>query len=814
MKKILVIILFLIAFKAQSQTPQAPIVFTDTSQMKAYTGSYFLAMVREVGFFYRTQGAFTPDGVNIFSSTFTGYFWIRQTGTPVTGGILVISTVDSLQFQTVSINTVVVVSDTARGGYFVSQSDAGHFVDEGIVFNSATSGIVFVRQVNPSLPVQLKWYDVSYDGVSKQLENTLALRYVLNTYPYVELGASGAILFDSVLITQNGLTINSSGAWLKMGEPDTAQAAAIHISANNVTIKTLYVDGNYTNRAGIWVDSVSDQTTVENYNVININAIQTDKIGQYPCAGVIECGSNSKYYSINARNIVNQGRSNHATPQIIQVYGNSVKCYIRNIYGDSIMTGAVIHPGSDIIIDNIECRNASDNGVYYLADANRPYHLNSDPNIYGDGSLILGTLKYTGHDATIVCEGRNAQIGTILVKGYAKNALAVDDGKFPNVNKNISVDYVSMVTADDTGRTGRVVFIRAGNDTSGTVSIGHLNFDVRNASSIFQAIDSTHGILQKLWIGAIDGIFHYDSSRTQSTDRNHIFDISAFREFYVGTTTIKIIDDNLTLTSDDRFHFVPPDTLFRQSYLTGGFNVDIYDSSNVASAAKFRGDGASVQMIHGSDLYYHSNNDSTVEFCGGIENGWVRNTINEVPTKGYWPIGTVLTLLDGTGIINCTDSTVDGGVWARDGYPTSAILASDFTTSSNVLATIPDFSLPVEANQKYKVDILLKVGAISTAGLKIKLTVGSGLTYLGDLITMDTVDVSVLNGRYMDAITTTVIDLNQFNGIGYVKYSGLLQTDNNAGTLQVQLADMNNGEAVDVFTHSYMILTKTQSASP
>jgi len=80
MKKILAILLFLIAFKAQSQTPQAPIVFTDTTQMSDYAGSYALGVVADTitgGVFSKQLSSATIDNVQVFRAYNTSYRWFK-----------------------------------------------------------------------------------------------------------------------------------------------------------------------------------------------------------------------------------------------------------------------------------------------------------------------------------------------------------------------------------------------------------------------------------------------------------------------------------------------------------------------------------------------------------------------------------------------------------------------------------------------------------------------------------------------------------------------------------------------------------------
>lgn len=169
------------------QTPQSTIVFNNIAQMEAYAGTYNVGLVRDSGWFYKTKDpALVPDNINIFPSGIADYYWVRQTTTPASGiSVLVVSTVDSLPLVTCQNNSLICVTDSLRGGFFVGKSTmTGLVPDSGVVFNSATSGFVWMRQLTPSSSLNIKWFGAVGRGMPTYQQDSAAItdavRYLWN----------------------------------------------------------------------------------------------------------------------------------------------------------------------------------------------------------------------------------------------------------------------------------------------------------------------------------------------------------------------------------------------------------------------------------------------------------------------------------------------------------------------------------------------------------------------------------------------------------------------------------------------------------
>jgi hypothetical protein len=114
-----------------------------------------------------------------------GYIPVTVTGTTYkmkVGNInnISISTVDSLKNLSVITYQRATVGDQVRGGSFVARlSSDGFTVDSGMVYPSAITGIVWVRDMTQSQAINIKWFGVKGDGS----DETGRIRRAINSVP-------------------------------------------------------------------------------------------------------------------------------------------------------------------------------------------------------------------------------------------------------------------------------------------------------------------------------------------------------------------------------------------------------------------------------------------------------------------------------------------------------------------------------------------------------------------------------------------------------------------------------------------------------
>lgn len=496
--------------------------------------------------------------------------------------------------------------DSIRGGNFNLIYDPTITEDGGVYFDAdgIGAGWVWQRVITPSEAYNIQWFGAVSGG-----SITAYLRTIISRGKNIFI-PEGTWLVDSVVIDRS-VTISGAGerTVIELTTPTVLNANAFRVTADNVTIKDLVVDGDSSSRTGIYI--VGNNARVN----VKMKDFTADASSSTSTSGLFVLGNNF-VGSVVAKNFINTGQANGSNPRVVTVGGTANNYYFDFIQADTLRAGAVIGQTTGFgVIMNMALTYAEDNGIYHL----------------GGGGLTVGTISYNGDEECIVTERSQLEVGTILGRGRWNRLLGIEDAVYVNIGKII------MYQDDGTG-SGNAVTLRTGNVSSGKIFIGEISGTLRGDN--LMAFGSSSGSLSYLTIGTVDVQYFYNP--TYSGTLSNWADLTGCHGVSINSFKVKIIDETSALANSNRFLLTyPSDSLDQLSFIN---NLQIHITDNdeeTVSDAVFRGVNFAQQLVKWQGLIW-DNTDVPYAREVNMQEDARPNTTNFIPTQGYWPWGTTL----------------------------------------------------------------------------------------------------------------------------------------------------------------------------
>jgi hypothetical protein len=377
---------------------------------------------------------------------------------------------------------------------------------------------------------------------------------------------------------------------------------ALTLSASSVVHGRIAADGNAKNVAPIVMSGSYNK--VQDVFATNVTGTAT---GSLSLVGVAFTGGYNVVKHVHVTNMVNAGHPNVSFPQ--GVLSSGAENVIENIVCSDARSGLVTSTAVTTYVNNIVCRNMTDNGVYQLA-----------------GTLRQGHLEYSGSEEPAVLEG-NGNINAITIIGAAFGIGFQSCG-------DVTIGRIS-VQPDASGNTAQYLFrTRAGSTVCGRISIGRIDGTFKG-TSLWNAA-SANGTVSYLSIGAMDVTFQYDAA--VCTSPASFGDLTGCLGVKLDNPKITLIDVN-NLNNSTIFN-ITLGTLTKQSYARG-LNMPAYGSDGVTvSNLAIRGVNFAQSLMATNGVYWRTDIGPYI-----VENSASTGMVDSAsaaPTAGAWGKGKIL----------------------------------------------------------------------------------------------------------------------------------------------------------------------------
>lgn len=211
MKRLIFILALFVALRSNAQQAQAPIVFSNITQMQVYKGNYYFAALTDTvlgGLFTTVFGTYTPDNLNIIISGKANRYWrrINNNSTPPGSGIVVNSVAQLAVTPPDSRNVGQVLgfytpNDGGGGFFWFDSTDNSTPVAGFIIQMGATSGRWKRIPTKGSL-FDVRWFGAIGDGAT---DNKTILQNAVN---YIGTYWKGSTLYFPGVDTSLSYIVN------------------------------------------------------------------------------------------------------------------------------------------------------------------------------------------------------------------------------------------------------------------------------------------------------------------------------------------------------------------------------------------------------------------------------------------------------------------------------------------------------------------------------------------------------------------------------------------------------------------------------
>jgi len=183
----------------------------------------------------------------------------------------------------------------------------------------------------------------------------------------------------------------------------------------------------------------------------------------------------------------------------------------------------------------------------------------------------------------------------------------------------------------------------------------------------------------------------------------------------------------------------------------------------------------------------------------------IGNTTGNTLNKATLTAGSGISITNGAGSITIASTSASVPAIA-------SVTGSDVTTTNATATDVTGLTIPVAANTKYRVTVVLYIGCNNTGGVKFGISGPSGTTITSGVWAGSSTTV---NG----AQVTRSANLNALTGTAFIRanlstasatFTGYISTSSTTGNITIQFASANAGETSTIFIGSSFDLTIVQ----
>lgn len=336
-----------------------------------------------------------------------------------------------------------IVSDSLRGGIFTYNE--GSVVDDGGIYFASDNGS-FERLLTS--PVNACWY-----GAVPGQDSTAAIQACADATGQVGLPSvdeSDAFIVDAWESTRPTSFFTIGGtSHVRMATPSVAYTPAFTFGHPGcVWPWELKLDGNNTSRTGILVEQVASDCCVD----LDVKDITADLDSSNITAGLSVLAADRLKFNARGRDCRNTGHTNESIPRVVSYQDGGTGFISEFVQAIDSGSTAILLFGCQGTIGTVDVYDCEDNGIYS-----------------GMGCDIeIGTLNYRGSEEGLVVIGANSKVAVdnYNTSGDASYCIGVQDVEF------VSVNNLRISQAPD-GSTPRAIFrTRADNTLAEEVYIG------------------------------------------------------------------------------------------------------------------------------------------------------------------------------------------------------------------------------------------------------------------------------------------------------------------------------------------------------